>query len=297
MQYLELISGPLIGAVIGYCTNWLAVKMLFHPLKPVTVGKYTLPFTPGIIPKRKGALAKALGMAVGENLFTKEDIQKVFLDKNTKTSIVDGLVKQMEAVEKETIEELILKFATKEELDTKKEDIAELITLKIRQGVLSLDMGKLIAEGGSAVLKEKLQGGMFAFFLNDDFINSLAEPIGRQVENYIEEHGQEILYPMIEQQMDEVLVMKVKDTTDMLGIDVAQIRAGIEAVYDNLVSENIEKLLHNFDIAGSVQKKVEEMDVADLEILVLSVMKKEMDALVNLGALIGAVIGVLNLFI
>ena len=297
MQYLELISGPLIGAVIGYCTNWLAVKMLFHPLKPVTVGKYTLPFTPGIIPKRKGALAKALGMAVGENLFTKEDIQKVFLDKNTKTSIVDGLVKQMEVVEKETIEELILKFATKEELDTKKEDIAELITLKIRQGVLSLDMGKLIAEGGSAVLKEKLQGGMFAFFLNDDFINSLAEPIGRQVENYIEEHGQEILYPMIEQQMDEVLVMKVKDTTDMLGIDVAQIRAGIEAVYDNLVSENIEKLLHNFDIAGSVQKKVEEMDVADLEILVLSVMKKEMDALVNLGALIGAVIGVLNLFI
>lgn len=297
MQYLELISGPLIGAVIGYCTNWLAVKMLFHPLKPVTVGKYTLPFTPGIIPKRKGALAKALGMAVGENLFTKEDIQKMFLEENTKTSIVDGMVKQVEAVWMETLEEFLGKFTTKETIERKKEDVAEVVTLKIRQGILSLDMGKLIAEGGSSVLKEKLQGGMFAFFLNDDFINSLAEPIGRQVENYIEDHGQEILYPMVVNQMDELLGMKVEETVHMLGVDFTKVRTGMEAVYDVLVAENIEKLLHNFDIAGSVQKKVEEMDVADLEVLVLSVMKKEMDTLVNLGALIGGVIGVLNMFI
>lgn len=297
MHYLELISGPLIGAVIGYCTNWIAVKMLFHPLKPITIGKYTLPFTPGIIPKRKGALAKALGMAVGENLFTKEDIQKVFLDEKTKTSIIDGLIKQIETVEKDTIEELLLKFAPKEKLDIKKEDIAELVTYKIRQGILALNIGRLIAEGGSAAVKEKLQGGMFALFINDDLINSLAEPIGRQVENYIEEYGQEIICPMVEQQMDELLVMRVKDTTEMLGVDITQIRAGIETVYDNLVSENIDKLLHNFDIAGSVQQKVEEMDVADLEVLVLSVMKKEMDALVNLGALIGAVIGILNMVI
>lgn len=297
MQYLELISGPLIGAVIGYCTNWLAVKMLFHPLKPVTVGKYTLPFTPGIIPKRKGALAKALGLAVGENLFTKEDIQKMFLEENTKTSIVDGMVKQVEAVWMETLEEFLGKFTTKETIERKKEDVAEVVTLKIRQGILSLDMGKLIAEGGSSVLKEKLQGGMFAFFLNDDFINSLAEPIGRQVENYIEDHGQEILYPMVVNQMDELLGMKVEETVHMLGVDFTKVRTGMEAVYDVLVAENIEKLLHNFDIAGSVQKKVEEMDVADLEVLVLSVMKKEMDTLVNLGALIGGVIGVLNMFI
>lgn len=297
MQYLELISGPLIGAVIGYGTNWIAVKMLFHPLRPIKIGNYTLPFTPGIIPRRKGALAKALGVAVGESLFTKEDIQKVFLEENTKASIIDGLVKQVETVWNETIEEFLGKFTTKEAIERKKEDVAEAVTLKIKQGILSLDMGKLIAEGGSSVLKEKLQGGMFAFFLNDDFINSLAEPIGRQVENYIEEHGREIIQPMVKQQMEEVLVMKVEDATKILGLDFAGLRTGMEAVYDVLVSENIEKLLHNFDIAGSVQKKVEEMDVADLEVLVLSVMKKEMDALVNLGALIGGVIGILNMFI
>ena len=31
MEYLHYIAGPLIGAVIGYFTNYIAVKMLFHP--------------------------------------------------------------------------------------------------------------------------------------------------------------------------------------------------------------------------------------------------------------------------
>jgi len=42
--------------------------------------KITLPFTPGIIPKRKDSLAKAVGIAVGENLLTKEDIVGIFED-------------------------------------------------------------------------------------------------------------------------------------------------------------------------------------------------------------------------
>ena len=52
MDY-SLIIRPLIGAAIGYVTNWIAVKMLFFPLNPVKIGKFTLPFTPGVIPKNK----------------------------------------------------------------------------------------------------------------------------------------------------------------------------------------------------------------------------------------------------
>ena len=45
MNFLRLLAGPLIGAVIGYCTNYIAVKMLFRPLYPVKIGNWTLPFT------------------------------------------------------------------------------------------------------------------------------------------------------------------------------------------------------------------------------------------------------------
>lgn len=297
MHYLELISGPLIGGIIGYFTNWIAVKMLFRPLRPVKIGNYTLPFTPGIIPKRKDSLAKAVGAAVGQNLFTKEDIQQLFNDEKIKASVIEGIISQVEQVLNATIEEVIKKFASEESLERKKEDIADFLTIKIKSGILSLDLGKLIAEGGSSILKEKLQGGMFAFLINDEFIASLAEPVGQQVEKYIENNGEAIIQPMVEQQMEDVLAMNTEEAINTLGIDLEKIRQGMGKAYDTLVCENLDKLLQNFDIAESVQKKVEEMDVADLETLVLSVMKKEMDVLVNLGALIGALIGILNIFI
>ena len=73
MNYLSIIIPPVIGAIIGYITNWLAVKMLFRPLKPVKIGKFKLPFTPGLIPKSKPRLAKALGSTISTNLLNNED--------------------------------------------------------------------------------------------------------------------------------------------------------------------------------------------------------------------------------
>ena len=86
---LKYLSGPVIGAVIGYFTNYIAVKMLFHPYKPVYIGKWRLPFTPGIMPKRKSALAKAVGNAVGKNLFTSEDLKSLLMSNDTTDKIVD----------------------------------------------------------------------------------------------------------------------------------------------------------------------------------------------------------------
>lgn len=54
---LEWIIKPIIGAFIGYVTNDITVRMLFRPLNSVYIGKFHVPFTPGIIPKGKGRLA------------------------------------------------------------------------------------------------------------------------------------------------------------------------------------------------------------------------------------------------
>lgn len=297
MHYLELISGPLIGGIIGYCTNYIAVKMLFRPLKPVKIGNFTLPFTPGIIPKRKDKLAEAIGDAVGHNLFTKQDLQELFQNSSVRNSILQGIITKMETVMGESLEDVAQKFVNEETLEQKKEDITDFLTAKIKNGILELDLGALIAEGGSSVIKEKFQGGMFSFFLNDDLISSIAEPIGREVEKYIEDNGEKIFRPVVEKQLNELLDMNTEQALDLLGVDANKMQEALNQAYDALISENIEKLLNQFDIAGTVQKKVQEMDVAELEKLVLSVMKKELDVIVNIGALIGFVIGILNIFV
>ncbi len=40
---LQQLSGPVIGAIIGYCTNYIAVKMLFYPRKEIYVCGHKLP--------------------------------------------------------------------------------------------------------------------------------------------------------------------------------------------------------------------------------------------------------------
>ena len=72
---LEIIAGPAVGALIGYCTNYIAVKMLFYPKKEIRIGGHKLPFTPGAIPKGKPRLAKAVGTIVANDLLTEEDIK------------------------------------------------------------------------------------------------------------------------------------------------------------------------------------------------------------------------------
>jgi len=50
-----------LGAVIGYVTNWLAIKMLFWPRAPVYVFGHRLPMTPGLFVRRRRDFARALG--------------------------------------------------------------------------------------------------------------------------------------------------------------------------------------------------------------------------------------------
>lgn len=78
----KLIS-PILGAIIGYFTNWLAIKMLFLPRKPKYIGKFRVPFTPGLIPKEREKLSKKIAKVFEENILNKETIEKnLFTEQN-----------------------------------------------------------------------------------------------------------------------------------------------------------------------------------------------------------------------
>lgn len=85
------IVNALIGALIGFITNYLAIKMLFKPLKPVYIGKFRLPFTPGVIPKEKARLAESIGKTVGSKLLTGDVLERAFDDEDI-TLALDKLI-------------------------------------------------------------------------------------------------------------------------------------------------------------------------------------------------------------
>lgn len=62
---------PLISAFIGWFTNWIAIKMLFHPKEPTRILGITFQ---GIFPKRQQQFATKLGKLVSDELLSFQDI-------------------------------------------------------------------------------------------------------------------------------------------------------------------------------------------------------------------------------
>ncbi|MCY7753821.1 DUF445 family protein [Bacillus haynesii] len=64
-----------VGALIGAVTNHFAIKMLFRPYKAIYIFGKRVPFTPGLIPKRRDELARQMGQMVTGHLLTTEGIK------------------------------------------------------------------------------------------------------------------------------------------------------------------------------------------------------------------------------
>jgi uncharacterized membrane-anchored protein YjiN (DUF445 family) len=73
-QWLVWVLPPLLGAIIGYVTNALAIKMLFRPLTKKYFLGIPLPLTPGIIPRQRESLAHSIARMVSRSLFNAQVI-------------------------------------------------------------------------------------------------------------------------------------------------------------------------------------------------------------------------------
>ncbi|MEM7244061.1 MAG: DUF445 family protein [Acidobacteriota bacterium] len=71
---LTLLALPFIGALIGWVTNTLAVKMIFRPREPVSVLGFKVQ---GVLPKRRSELAASVADTVEQELLSAKDIQDV----------------------------------------------------------------------------------------------------------------------------------------------------------------------------------------------------------------------------
>lgn len=96
-MWITIIIMVVVGALIGGLTNLIAIKMLFRPFNTLYIGKFRIPFTPGLIPKRRKQLAVQLGETVTKHLLTAEGVQAKINDagfRTEMTELVQGEVKR-----------------------------------------------------------------------------------------------------------------------------------------------------------------------------------------------------------
>ena len=296
MDWVHLLAGPLIGAVIGYFTNYIAVKMLFHPRRAIKIGKWRLPFTPGIIPKRKAQLAHAVGQAVGTQLFTENDVKKLLLSDEMKQSVTESVLGSVGG-ERRTLEALLQSGMGAESYDHCKTTLCQSLCEHLESGIREMDLGTVIAEQGRAAIKEKVSGTMLAMFVHDRTIAGLAESVHSGIDRYLDENMHEILLPKVVAEIDGFARKTAAEHCQAVSVEPELLHRVVEHGYESVVTAKVDQVLGTFHISDVVEQKINEMDVEEIETLILSVMKHELRTIINLGALIGFVIGIINVFV
>ncbi len=292
---IKYASSPVIGSVIGYFTNYIAVKMLFRPHREIKLFGKRLPFTPGLIPKRQGDMAKAVGNAISRNLFTSKDLQKTVLSEKNMRKISESIVSM--TYSEKSISDVLNSFSDGESNTSAwSAKASSVITDKLILAAEKINAGKIITDIAKETIEEKKQSlGMFAFIINDGIINSLFESFEGKINTYIAKKGYEKLCPQIESIVLDYMGKPISGFFE--GADREKAVKVLADILKNALPPVFENVLPDIDIAGTVEKKINDMNVSELEALCLSVMKKELNAIVNLGALIGFLIGIINSFI
>lgn len=296
MDY-TIIVRPLIGAAIGYVTNWIAIKMMFRPLKPVKLGKFTLPFTPGIIPKNKDRLAESIGESISNNLLTEETLKNALLTEEVKLKVKENIIKMLNSSSENDakLKDIICLYISDSSYSTAINSLETTLTSNIFNTVLEANLGNLIAEEIVSSAEEKLKGSLLNFIGGKAIVSSISENAALRINAYIEENGKEIINQMVNKEITKYTSSSISSLANSIANSNIDLVSIFMNIYENFVNNNVSTILNIIDISKIVKEKISSMDVLELEKLILLIMKKELNALVNLGAFIGLILGMINL--
>lgn len=237
MEFLWIIiMMVLIGAAIGGFTNSLAIKMLFRPYQPIYIGRFKIPFTPGLIPKRREELAVQLGQMTVNHLITKEGLKEKLGQSQFRTELVNWACREMEKQleQDRSLNDLVSGIL-------KKEDFHETIDDQLKR-FLNEKVSEKVTQLQNKPLKE---------IVPEDFLN--------RIETYIPETTDFIQARLIEFVKSHEGKMQLKHLVDdflagrgMLG-NMISMFLGNESLIDKVQSELI-KLLQRHTVSSMMEK-------------------------------------------
>ena len=316
---------PLLGGLIGYITNDIAIRMLFRPHKAKYLFGIHIPFTPGIIPKEKGRIAEAIGGVISENLMNNEVLEKYLLSDEmigkVRSAVEEFISTQQQ--NQESVARFLGHYLSKDEIDSIAQNINQSITKQTYEKLADSSVGdkvahiaidhvaqKLTIDGAQELLSgiggalgglKGMAAGLFGGNIVAKFLGMLREPaehfLAKNINTMLRDNGEEIVSNMIGGEVDHFLNKPVCKLLEGHEEQLAQTVDSIESIYCSIITEHFPKILESIDISKIVRERIKEMDVNETEKLIFQVMDKELKAIVWLGALLGLLMGCINCFV
>ncbi len=340
---------PVVGALIGYCTNWLAIKMVFRPHEEKRIFGLKVPFTPGLIAVERNRITDQIGYVVSNHLLTDDDVKEKILE----LDFDDFTRKIIENIESNLVNsdltfDDLLKSVLKDDYDNKVNDIKNMITEKYVSSFEKtkteaeliifendirliapelLNIVKTIFEDDMYDIDELLKsffdniiadmfsglGALFGGFISSEKIyQSLKSKIITSIENEPEELENKIVALCINSNESSYKSFPIDNAISVLTKNILSIKlSSLSPIFETLKSDTlissisnlmkiflsteINSLIAKVDIKDLIVKKMNEMPLIEIENLILTIAKKEITAITNVGGVLGFIIGLLSI--
>lgn len=292
-----ILLGPAVGAVIGGITNNLAIKMLFRPYKALYIGKWQMPFTPGIIPKEKDNIAKKIGEVICNELLNSDVLSQTLLSDQMLAKIeasLDAVLLRMQSDDRH-LSELLLQYVESADMQRMsiriEEDVTEAIYVKLDSPQLGKQVAKLAVGQVIENLSQARLGGRLSAIALDMFRDSVENFLSKAINDMLHNNAKTMVGDLVHQESERLMSLPVRTLAEGKEELLAQVKSGLLKAYRMLVTESLPKMLEALDIKRVVEDRIKSLDMAETERIILDVVDKQLKYLVWLGVVLGFFMG------
>lgn len=293
-----MLLTPLLGAVIGYITNDIAIKMLFRPRRALYIGRWRVPFTPGLIPQQKERIAVSIGSVVSEQLLDERTLREAVLSdaavellREQVIHFLEGFADCVDTVD-ETGSQLFGAARFGQLADAAERALEELLLRKLRES----QIGAEIVRYAMNRLRESLRIGANSPLFNQ-LMAQVEAALGTAIQEVIIQMAPELVHSELHSFFEETRDTRLCDLYERHRERIPAAADAVVLLYRKLLGENLGKILRAVNVGEIIRQKVAAFDAVELEALIFGIMRRELRAIVYLGALLGFLMGSLNLLL
>ncbi|MGO3752047.1 MAG: DUF445 family protein [Peptoniphilaceae bacterium] len=301
---MKYIVPMIVGSIIGYATNWLAIKMLFRPYYEKRIMGVKLPFTPGLIPKEKARIAKSIGTTVGEYLLSPEVIAETLSSEKTNKEIklwIQEKTNKLRASEKSVKNILLDIFGDKYEKIIKRVKttftdylISKIRSRKFQNKIIDLIRTEIYHEDIYDKIKNSLEKtfdkSLESEELEDLIYNKLKNEFNKLSKD--ERVIKNVLPVRTKMEIDRYLNENIEDIVNNIRdiVNAPEIQDKLKDSISNMVDQNVSRLITSFIPPESITEKIylainkyinDEDSNEDIHLIIKSLINKLMESKIS----------------
>jgi len=304
---LIFLIPPAVGAVIGFITNVIAIRMLFRPLREIRVLGIRVPFTPGILPRQRGRLAQSIGAMVERELLTPEILRQRLAREDVRENVKKALSLFTEKILEKTPGELI---KTHENLLSEKitgavEKIYPSFALVFTDFLRRGDIRRELESKGRVFLRNVflklnvfqrlfISAGQYDITLEEKMPEIIEELTASTEALFNDDRIKETFVKAVSSSFDGIIGVQDKNIAHFFDINEDEKKKLDDFLFEKMMSAadgQIENILASINIKTLVSDRIDSLDMLRVERIILDVMADQFKWINVFGGILGFLIG------